>query len=164
MSFEKLLARPADMPHYGLMTTCTCPACQTSTRPNDARMCPDRGSAYRYVRACYAWRVAMAMTDGRPECPTCGTPITPDSVECDKAVPDNGYRPGTIVAVCAGKYGCNQSRARLQTTGADWSRVADYVADVANASARVAVPTVSEARAWWQSRETVGTARVSRYA
>lgn len=126
------------------------------------------GSAARVQRNAYAYAVAMVMTGGRHECPACGGPMPLDGTsEVDRVHgqerDENGsevYREGSIVYVCGG---CNQGRSHLQSLGSDWTHVGQYAADVADASAMVTVPTVREAREWWENRDT-GTGSVSRYA
>lgn len=121
---------------------------------------PSWGSALRVQRNAYAYAVTMVMTGGRVECPTCEGPLTLDSAEVDRPVPALDYREGNCVYVCRA---CNQGRAALQSIGRDWTYADDYAAHVADAAAMVTVPSIREAREWWNGRGD-DTARVSRYA
>lgn len=126
------------------------------------------GSAERVQRNAYAYAVAMVMTGGREECPTCLAPLDLNTAEVDRVngseKDENGsevYAEGSIVYVCRA---CNQGRAALQSIGRDWTHAGQYASDVADASAMVTVPTVREARDWWNARRDSATGRVSRYA
>lgn len=103
------------------------------------------------------------MTGREGICPACLSPMAIDAGEVDKATPGRGYAPGNVATLCEGRHGCNQTRSRLQGIGKDWRKVSQYVSDVATASERVSVPSVSEAAAWWQARNTASE-RVSQYA
>lgn len=125
------------------------------------------GSADRIQRNAYAYAVAMVMTGGRHMCPTCEGPLDFGTAEVDRVNGSerdaNGsevYREGSIVYVCRG---CNQGRSALQSIGRDWTDAHVYAQHVADASAMVTMPSIREAREWWENRE-VSTARVSRYA
>lgn len=117
------------------------------------------GSGRRIQRNYYAFMVTMGMTDGRMECPACSSALDLDTAEVDRAIPARDYRPGNVCYLCRG---CNQGRGILQSQGKDWSNVAQYVSDVAKASLTIPIPSVADARMFWESRPTVTTR--SRYA
>lgn len=122
---------------------------------------PSWGSAKRVQRNYYAYLVTVAMTGTWGTCPTCHGPLTWEDAEVDRVTPALDYTPGNIVYTC--RATCNGPRGVLQSVGADWSHVDQYAHDVAVASASVEVPSITEARRWWHSRNT-DTGRVSRYA
>jgi hypothetical protein len=120
---------------------------------------PAWGQRRRIQRNAYAFKVTMRMTNGRMECPACLNPLDLDTAEVDRAVPGLDYAPGNICYLCRG---CNQGRGVLQSVGKDWSRVTEYVSDIATASVGIVIPTEAEAKRWHDARPTVAT--VSRYA
>jgi hypothetical protein len=124
---------------------------------------PAWGSARRIQRNHYAYMVTLIMTGGRDNvCPTCEGELDLDTAEVDRPIPSLDYTPSNVVYVCRA---CNQGRSVLQSIGRDWSRIADYVADVQRASCSVGVPTVARAKAWHAARRSAGeSVRVSRYA
>lgn len=132
----------------------------TATPTRWSKSHPAWGSARRVQRNAYAYAVTMVMTNGEDVCPSCDRALDIDTAEVDRAIPANDYCEGNIVYLCRA---CNQSRSILQSAGADWAHVDQYVSDVASASAHVAVPTMGEARAWWSARGEA-MAPVSRYA
>jgi hypothetical protein len=120
---------------------------------------PSWGRNRRQQRNAYAYLVTMAMTNGELVCPACLNPLDLDTAEVDRAIPARDYRPSNICYLCRG---CNQGRGILQSEGKDWKHVERYVLDVANASRDIRIPSVAEARRWWDERPTVVT--VPRYA
>lgn len=120
---------------------------------------PSWGKRPRIQRNYYAFMVAMVMTGGQMICPACGGTLDLDTAEVDRAIPSLDYRPGNVTYIC---HGCNHGRGILQSVGADWGKVNQYRIDIARASREVRVPSVTEARQWWDARPTVAT--VSRYA
>lgn len=117
------------------------------------------GSARRVQRNYYAFLVTMVLTGYKMECPACSNPLDLDIAEVDRCIPAIDYRPGNVVYLCRG---CNGGRGVLQSIGKDWKHVQRYVNDVANASRGIPIPSVADARQWWESRPTVTT--VPRYA
>lgn len=117
------------------------------------------GSALRVQRNAYAFLVTMVMTGGRMECPACDAPLDLATAEVDRVTPALDYRESNIVYLCRG---CNEGRGILQSMGRDWTHADDYAAHVADASAMVTVPSIREAREWWDNRPDAGT--VSKYA
>lgn len=113
------------------------------------------GSARRIQRNYYAFQVAMAMTKGEWVCAAgCGNDLDLDTAEVDRAIPTLDYRPGNIVTIC---HGCNHGRGVLQSNGGDWRHAHIYAADIKRASVGIPIPSVADARLWWDSRPTVAT-------
>lgn len=134
---------------------------QTNTHPARwSKSNPSWGSALRVQRNAYAFLVTMVMTEGRMECPTCEGPLDLSTAEVDRPVPALDYRETNCLYVCRE---CNQGRAALQSIGRDWTHADEYAAHVIDAAAMVTVPSIREAREWWNDRPT-GGGRVSRYA
>lgn len=115
---------------------------------------PSWGQRRRVQRNHYAYLVAIAMTGHAGICPACLGPMSLDTAEVDKAMPEFDYTPGNVVTVCRG---CNQGRSVLQSVGRDWTRVDAYIADIAKASATVAIPTEKQSMEWWRGRDTEET-------
>lgn len=115
---------------------------------------PSWGRPLRLQRNIYAMRVTLIMTRGKYECPCCTRPFDMGKehfAEVDKATPSLDYCPGNIAYIC---IKCNQTRGRLQRVERDWPGVQAYRAKVRAASAGVAIPGVTEARAEWLALTT----------
>lgn len=121
---------------------------------------PSWGSARRVQRNAYAYAVTMAMTQGRMVCPACDDTLNLETAEVDRCIPALDYREGNIVYVCRA---CNQGRAVLQSQGSDWTHAEAYAEAVREASATVTVPSIVQARDWWNNRPTVAH-KASRWA
>jgi hypothetical protein len=120
---------------------------------------PAWGQRRRIQRNHYAYLVTMAMTGNVMQCPSCRGSLDLDYAEVDKAIPALDYTPCNICYVC---HGCNHGRGILQSTGADWTYVDMYIADIRRASVGIVIPTEAESRQWWNHRPMGET--VSRYA
>lgn len=107
---------------------------------------PSWGSPLRVQRNAYAYAVSMVLTGGKAICPSCDAPMSLDGAEVDRVIPSLDYCEGNILYLC---IACNQGRAAVQSTGGDWSNVDAYAKAVREASAEVAVPTITAARNWW---------------
>lgn len=103
------------------------------------------GSRERKIRNLYAYRVAAVIAGREGACPSCGRDFYIDNDgEVDRTYSRANYITGEIVYLCGD---CNQSRANVE-----WREIEEYRAEVAAASAGVAVPTAREAAAWWEAR------------
>jgi hypothetical protein len=121
------------------------------------------GSGERYQRNYYAFLVMCVMSGGEAKCPLCSAPYVPGMFDVDRTIGGQGtiYREGECVMICSRH---NAHRATLQSVGRDWTHADQYAADVASASAHVSVPTVKEARFWWQGVKDAEDIDVHMYA